>query len=346
MSINLIDKTYYLKQLDFNPINNNKYVYFSGFNGEIKIYQNQWFFNFDMYINQKLNLPVNTLLANVSLPFCEVKKTTLSLNKTSKIPDFVIDKTTCDLYQTSFMVDTSTNTFFDCQLTNYQMYMNITFTIDEESLNNAKLDNNPNEIDKFINEFNLLNTNTLFYYSNFYNDKTNNHYDLNNSYRFENGKATNTNIKTLFYEANSYIDTKTPISKLLSFRYDGPFTVNGYKVNFVYQVDNQKEVKSLSYENKEVKNINSNFQIDFEHSTEYDFSKHEAYITIDSEKGFFIPEKAIGYYTITIVLCVNNIYMTFKITNNFNFVDSIVPNTFQIKSFFIDNLSNFISLQV
>ena len=41
MSINLIDKTYYLKQLDFNPINNNKYVYFSGLNGEIKIYQNQ-----------------------------------------------------------------------------------------------------------------------------------------------------------------------------------------------------------------------------------------------------------------------------------------------------------------
>ena len=55
MSINLIDKTYYLKQLDYRDKILNAETkkekdradvykakaYFSGFNGEIKIYQNQ-----------------------------------------------------------------------------------------------------------------------------------------------------------------------------------------------------------------------------------------------------------------------------------------------------------------
>ena len=32
---------YYLRELEKNPINNNRYVYFSGCEGDIKIYENQ-----------------------------------------------------------------------------------------------------------------------------------------------------------------------------------------------------------------------------------------------------------------------------------------------------------------
>lgn len=177
---------YYLRELKKNPINNNRYVYFSGCEGDIKIYENQWYFNLNFYINHNLNLPSNVFLINYDTPFAQLTDLTLNIKSTSEFPDFVIDQNSCTLYNVQFNIDTSSSEYFNNKFINYQFNLNTIFKVDEDVINTANLDNNPSEVNKFMSEFNTMNSFNHIKYTNYYTNNDEENFKVVDQYHIKN----------------------------------------------------------------------------------------------------------------------------------------------------------------
>ncbi len=332
---------YYLKKLDYNPINNNQYVYLSGCNGDIKILENKWEFDLNFYLNNNLYLPPNSFLINYNTPFSQVSNLTIFYSQTSNFPDFVIDKNSCSLYKVKFVIDTSSSEFFNHKFINYPFNFSTFFKVDEIIINSAELENNPFEIDTFMSEFNSLYLNNFIQYTNYYNQIENQKIKITDEFHIENNEWYETHYSNVEYLLNDQtIDCTNPINFLCSINIDDSFTVVGYNISFNYSIDNSS-IKNLSITVNEPQYCTNTFSLDYPYATIYDESKKEVINTIDKNSGFYIPVDAIGYYTITLEILTSRKYAVIKLTKPFNFNNSKENDYFICEDFWINNLSNF-----
>ena len=337
----ICNSPYYLKKLDHNPINNNQYVYLSGCNGDIRILENKWEFDLNYYINSNLYLPPNTFLINYNTPFSQISDLTISYCQTSNFPEFVIDENSCSLYKVKFVIDTSSSDFFNHKFINYPFNFSTFFKIDENVINQAKLENNSYEIDTFMSEFNSLYSNNFIQYTNYYTDVENQKIKIADEFHIENNEWYETHYSTAKYLLNEEsIDCTNPINFLCSIEIDDFFTVVGYNISFNYSIDNSP-IKNLSITVNDPQYCSNVFNLEYPYSTIYDESKKEVINTIGHENGFYIPVPAIGYYTITLQILTSRKYAVIKLTRPFNFSNSKDTDYFKCEDYWINNLSNF-----
>ncbi|MBQ6280358.1 MAG: hypothetical protein IJK72_02790 [Mycoplasma sp.] len=332
---------YYLKKINHNPVNNNQYVYLSGCDGDITIYENKWEFDLNFYINHNLYLPPNSFLINYNTPFAQISDITIFVSQTAKFPDFVIDKTTCNLYKAKFVIDTSSSDFFNNKFINYPFNFSTFFKVNEEAINSANLENNPYEIDTFMSEFNSLYLNNFIQYTNFYNGDENQKLKIADQFHIENNNWYITHYSNVEYILNEEtIDCANPISSLCSLQIDDFFTVVGYNISFNYSIDNSP-IKTLSVTIDDPQYCKNVFNLSYPYATSYDESKKEVINIPGYQNGFYIPVAAIGYYTLTIQILTSRKYAVIKLTKPFNFVNSSIDEYFKCEEYWINNIDNF-----
>ncbi len=332
---------YYLKKLPQNLVNNNKYVYYSGIEGDIDIINECWYFKYSIFLNNNFELPSNCLNANLVAPFVNVSNLTLTKISSPTFPDYVIDKSTCSEYLLQFSIDTSSSKFFDTLFIDYILNFSLYFDIDSEILNSAKLGNNPLEIDEFINEFNSLVSNTKISYTNYHLDDNEGCVDIINSYHVSNNSYSANNKKIIYYAFNNNtINLTSQINELCTIEIDGNFYIKQYKIEMNYSVNN-KTIKTLTTNLNEMIICKDKYQLSYPFETTYDYTKDEVINIIGDNCGFFIPFDAIGYYTITLLIFTNNTFITIKLTKSFNFVEKNIGNYIICSQYWIDNLDYF-----
>jgi hypothetical protein len=69
-----------------------------------------------------------------------------------RIPDWVIQKEYCKIYKTTFNIDTNESKFFDQTLIEYLMYLEFSFDINTDVINNSGIDVSQTDLDGFISE--------------------------------------------------------------------------------------------------------------------------------------------------------------------------------------------------
>ena len=338
---------YYLRELEKNPINNNRYVYFSGCEGDIKIYENQWYFNLNFYINHNLNLPTNVFLINYDTPFAQLTDLTLNIKWTSEFPDFVIDPNSCTLYNVQFNIDTSSSEYFNNKFINYQFNLNTLFKVDEEVINTANIDNNPLDVNKFMSEFNAMNSFNHIKYTNYFNSDNEGNFKVVDQYHIKNDTWSETHNNVIKYVMNNNcVDLQKPINNLCSINMEDNFIIMGYNIAFNYSIDNSR-IKTLSTTNSDPIYCNQNYILDYPFATYYDESKKEVINIVSDNKGFYIPVDCAGYYTITLQILTSSKFIIMKLTQSFNFIsDPTHGDYFFCEEYWINDLTNFTTYEV
>ncbi len=342
-----INKPYYIKQLDHNPVNSNRYIYFSGFEGEILLKKQVWEFNFDLYINSNFNLPKNTIYLNFDLGFVKVNNLEINLSETKKFPDYIKDKTSCNLYKTSFLLDLSDTKILDNLMINYKFESYLKFGIDTDILNNVDIDLNPNEIVKFISEVNTISSNSSFCLTNYYNENKSGETKLLKGFKLVNDNSSGICEEILYYTNDfSYVNLSDKIRELLKIKYKGNFVIDGYKVTFNYSIDGM-DIKTLEYKIDDLIFCTDEYQFNYLYGTKFNTQTNEIENFISEDRGFLIPKKSIGYFEIKFALLTDSNKVFFKFTKSFNFT-SDPSHFFNIKceNVWIDNLSNFNEIEV
>lgn len=338
---------YYLRELEKNPVNNNHYVYFSGCEGDIRIYENQWYFNLNFYINHNLNLPTNVFLINYDTPFAQLTDLTLNIKWTSEFPDFVIDPNSCTLYNVQFNIDTSNSEYFNNKFINYQFNLNTLFKVDEEVINTANLDNNPSDVNKFMSEFNAMNSFNHIKYTNYFNSDNEGNFKVVDQYHIKNDTWSETHNNVIKYVMNNHcVNLQKPINNLCSINMEDNFIIMGYNIAFNYSIDNS-EIKTLSTTNSDPIYCNQNYILDYPFATYYDESKKEVINIVSDNNGFYIPVDCAGYYTITLQILTSSKFIIMKLTQPFNFIsDPTHGDYFFCEEYWINDLTNFTTYEV
>jgi hypothetical protein len=97
-------------------------------------------------------LPPNIFTSNLELPFVSIKDVGLVYSQSATIPDWVVQKDQCKIYKATFNIDTSESKFFEQMLNEYLMYLEFSFDINSDVINNSHIDVPQNDLDNFINE--------------------------------------------------------------------------------------------------------------------------------------------------------------------------------------------------
>lgn len=332
---------YKLEALAKNPVNNNKYVYLSGIDGDIEVLSTCWLINLGIYLNDNFILPANTIYLNFASSFAELNNLNITHQIAPSYPSYVLDVSSCDYYHIQFSIDTASSKFFEQKLNNFLLNLTLSFGIDYDMLNQAQLKCPATRIDSFISELKNIKFSTNLNFSNFSEGKGSDNVDIVNQYHFSNNKITLKKISSINYLLNDQtIDKKTPILKMFDIHTSNNFLINGYKIDVVYSVDNG-QLKTLSCSSSDPTYVNKDISFNYPFCTKLN-DKDELYNYVGDNPGIYFDKQATGYYEVTLIILVNETFYTLKLIQPFNFIDSSSPGTnIVIKKTIIDSLNNF-----
>ena len=333
--------TYYLDKLKLNPINDNKYVYLSGFEGGVEIVNEEWIFDFKVFLNGQYNIPVNSLQVDITTPFAQVQNFGLVKTTSEQIPEYVKDKTTSYCYRLNTIIPTGSSEYFDTKMINHPIDIDLDFNVNVEALDTAS-ELHQVDKDQFISEFDNIKAHSKVLYTNYYEASDQGDYGIVEKYYLINETAQIVDPKRFKWALNNdCLDLTTPILELLDIELDGNFVVKGCQIDFNYALENQ-EIKTLTHKIENPSYCVKNYHLDFPFATSFDEEKQEVVISQGTEKGFFIPKNAYGYYTLTLLLATTNNWITLKLNKSFNFiVDSSYSTDVKVEQIFIDDITNF-----
>ena len=341
ISSSLNNSTYYINRLNPTSYSSNKYVYLSGFEGNINIVDEQWIFNFKLYLNGDFNVPTNTLFVDLITPFAEKKDSTIVQQSiTGPLPDYVDKSTKANLYVFNAIIPTDESKYFDSKFINQRINVDLGFHVNPENLNKTDIDETSRS--EFIKEFDGIRTSTNILYTNYQEGYNQGSGSIIEEYYVVNDNHKVVNPKYFGWTMNkNCLDLTAPLTSLVDIELKGNFIVRGYKVEFFYSIEDS-EIKTLSEENNNPKFCTDRFHLDCPMATKYDEIKREVVKIEGSCNGFFIPKNAYGYYTITILLSTANNWIGLKLNKSFNFIaDSSYETNIDVEQFWIDDLNKF-----
>ena len=337
----LNDATYYVNKLPPTTHSLNQYVYLSGFEGSVDIINEQWVFDFKVYLNGDFNVPTNTLYADLYTPFAKKEQVPLVQQKiTTNLPDYVDKSTKTNLYIFNAIIPTGGSEYFNPEMINRRINIDLGFYVNPDYINKTEI---PEDIrSDFIKEFDGIKTSTNVNYTNFHSGEDQGSGSIVDSYYVVNDSFKVVNPRHFSWYLNEdCLDLTTPLKSIIDIDFEGNFTVNGYNIEFVYSVDGEA-TKTKSHKDTNPVYCQNNFHLDLPVGTTYDDTKKEIEWSEGPYKGFYIPKNASGYYTVTLLLLTRNNGITLKVTNNFNFIaDSSLQTQLKVEQHFIKSLENY-----
>lgn len=336
---------YYIKPVQYNPVNDNKFIFLGGFDGDINLGLSRWILNFNIYLDQNLFLPSNALLLDVNTSVGKVENITLNQVGDKVSPDYVINKKEASHYQCQVILDVSNSEYLKQKLTHHFIPVDLSFKANTEALSDIGI-SDEKIINTFINEYENIHDQVGFYFTNYTEQNDAGKFDINQSYQFVNNQVTQ-KISTPFeFLTSSELDlTDEPIKNLLTLHSEKSFSIVGYEINFYYSINNGP-IKNLKYQNKESFYCNKIHTFIYPYETAYDQAKQEIINLIGDNKGFYSPLLTTGYYEIKALILLDDSYMNMKIHKEFSFSGKNINNWFKINKFWIDNLQHFKELTI
>lgn len=334
---------YQIKHLVNNPINDNKFIYIDSIDGNLVIKNNKWFFDLNYYVIDNATLPPNIFNACLELPFADIKDIQLLYVASGNIPSWVTQKENCKIYKSTFSIDTNESKFFDQILTKYLMYLQFSFDINTNVVNNSSIDVTQSDLDSFILEWNLIHQTLSFDFSNFV--------DLNDDGGvFGNGNQYYLNSKTgysisennISYQLNENLSDRTfAINNLLTLKTSSPFLINKIITKFHYSIEDVQGINTYENTNNDLIYVYDTYDIEFNKKTLYDEAKNEVVDSLNGVEGFYIPKKSNGYFEVLVTITQNENARIYRFMKDFNFIDTKSNTKIMIKEIFINDLNNF-----
>ena len=246
LSTTLKDPTYYINKLKPTSFSTNQFVYLSGFEGSIDIINEQWVFDFKIYLNGEFNVPTNTLYVDLITPFAEKLEIPIVQQQiTSSLPSYVDTSTNANLYMLNAIIPTGSSEYFNSKLINHRINIDLGFHVDPNNLNKTSIDEETRS--EFIKEFDSIRTSTNVSYTNFHSgdDQGNGnivekYYVVNDSYNIVNPKPFS------WYLNDDCLDLTTPLRSIVDIEFKSNFIVRGYSIEFNYSLDDTG-MKTLQY---------------------------------------------------------------------------------------------------
>lgn len=334
---------YQIKHLVNNPVNTNKFIYIDSVDGNLTIKQNKWFLDLNYYVIDNANLPPNIFSAFLELPFADVKDISLSYVASAKIPDWIVQKDSCKVYKTSFSIDTNESKFFEQVLTEYLMYLEFSFDVNSDVINDSNIDVSQSDLDGFISEWNLIHETLSFDFSNYMIfEDDNGSFESGSQYYLNSKTGYVANENTIFYQTNDNLNNKiTPIKNLITLDCIQPFWINKITTKFYYSFDDSPGIKTYESSDDNRIYVYQKQDISFNEKTMYDQSKNEIIPSLNGIEGFYIPKKASGYFEILISITQNENTRIYCFKKEFDFIGDEYESQIQIKQILINDLTNF-----
>ncbi|AIV03544.1 hypothetical protein MGM1_1570 [Candidatus Malacoplasma girerdii] len=343
--VNLKQTDYYLNKINFNPINNNQYIYLEGFDGTVTPGLTHWTFDFNIYLTQNLKLPAYVFQVNLTSSLGTIENIPLTWIQKTSLPDYVKNRKEVEEYKVHYVLDITNCGFFKNSHKNFYFPIGLNFLINTEVLNAAKLINSGDEVDRFINEFDNLKTSSYFYYTDKFNCEQDTNFQVDQEYKLVNNNSETSKSTNFQYLVNSnMVETREPIVNLMTLTSDEDFTIDGYELTFNYVIDN--EIKTLKITNNETKFCSKINSFIFNKTTVFDSKTKEVKIIYGGQNGFYIPVKSQGYIELKAKILTKNNYAIFKANHAFSFAGNEESNLYQIKHFIINDLTNFKQIRI
>ena len=336
--------TYYVKRLVENPVNQFKWLYIDGSDGNLKIIENKWYFDINFYLINNLFLPTNTFNVNLSTQFTQISDISINAEAEQKAPDWVTQKDYCTKYTCTFEIDTNDSKLFQDPLTNYSILLNFSLNIDNAILDRADVGLDQYEYNEFISEIYQQKIQTKFLYSN-YEEKDNKDstFNISNSYYLNSKLGSYSEDQIIYYSMNNETDQiDEPIKKLLIIQFEDNYTILSKKVHFIYQVYGHEQ-NELTYEVTTPEYGDSTKEFTYDFCTYFSEPSGKVENQNDGVNGFYCPLATTGYYQISIKVLYKNVIKTLKFINNFSFKgnDDYKNKKLQVMEVFIDNINYF-----
>lgn len=339
-----VESVYYVKRLKENPVNQFKWLYIDGSDGNLKIVENKWYFNINFYLINNLFLPINVFNVNLSTQFMQISNISINPEPQQKAPDWVIQKDCCTKYTCNFEMDTNDSKLFQDPLINYSILFNFSLNVDNSILDQAGISLDQYEYNEFISEIYQQNVEVEFLYSNYVeSNEKNSTFSISNSYYLNSVLGSYSEDQIIYYSMNNETEQiDEPIKNLLTIKFEDNYTILSKKVHFIYQIHGHEQ-NELMYEVTTPEYGDSTKKFTYDFCTYFNESDLKIKNQPDGVAGFYCPLATTGYYQISIKVLYKNIIKTLKFINNFSFKgnDDYLNNKLQVMQVFIDNIEYF-----
>jgi len=303
---------YYIKPLEFNPKNNNKYFYCDYALSNLKI--NDEKINVDIYLWITMNsyLPVNIFYLNVetnignlnSIPLYSVEK---------EMPQEVVDKENSKCFHASYTLGIK-DLIYNGE---YNFNTKYTFSFANSDIwNSINIQSSQDDLNRFNNELGSENVSLSTSFNNKFVYKKDGIINVSNDITYDNKKTNRINLKSFFVKNNIKGYESEPITKILTIlNYeDKPIKISNLKYIFKY------EDKELKFDDQSSFVVNDKLEVIFKQKTKYLDGK----VVLDQSddnaiEGFYLPLNTIVNVKVTFKITFEDETIDFTYMNNINF---------------------------
>lgn len=312
---------YFIHKLDKNLYNHYKYHYLDHMVTVIDLRENYWSFAMDLYSINDFNLPLNSLVADLQLPYQEVKDINFNLSSDQSHAQEGVEhnKQYARLYTSTFNVDISQNEYLKQDLTNTRLNLELSLFIDPEAAKAAGDDINQEDLDSLMNETSEQRWDFVMYYTNTHLIKQNAVIDNVVGYTLPFGHECVPTTKSIRVSSDLLQDLNQSFNTLAKLSATNPFQILYAKVKFTYWIDPLLETKSLEKVLDIDHSIHDNISIELNDATRFNEESNEVIFDNTGIPGFYIPKYSHGYYELELHVQQDNTITKLIIRNEFNF---------------------------
>lgn len=312
---------YYINKIVRNVYNHYKYHYLDHMVSVIDIRDNYWAFNVDLYCINDFCLPINSLAANLQLPYQQVQDLAFNLNSDQSKAQAGVEhnKEYAHIYSSAFNVDISQNEYLKQDLTNIKLDMELSLFIDPEAAKGAGDAIKQEDLDPLMNETSEQRWNFEMFYTNTHLINQSKVIDNVVSYTLPFGHECIATTKTLRFSSDLLLDLNHPFNNLTKVSSTTNFQVLVGKVKFTYWIDSSLESKTIEKQLQLDPSLTSSMVIDLNDGTKFDEQNNCVVFDRLGVPGFYIPKCSHGYYELELHIMQEGTINKFIVNNNFNF---------------------------
>lgn len=333
---------YYINQMQ-NTYNHYKYHYLDHLTTVIDIRDNYWSFAMDLFSINDFKLPINSLAADLQLPYQTVENISFNLNSDQSGAQEAVEhnKKYCRIYSGNFNVDISQNEYLKQDLENVKLNFELSLFIDPEAAKGAGSDIKQEDLDNLIIETSEQRWSFVAYYTNTHIVDSNQTVNNISGYTLPFGNQCIATSRPVTISNPLLTNLQTSFNDLTTIKSNTAFQVLSGKVKFYYWLELESESKVLEKNLIIDRSLTNNIKISLNDNTLFDYEKNEVIFDPIGTEGFYIPKYSQGYYEIELQVMQTNAINKFVIRNSFNFVKNTTKPYIAIMHKVINSLDGF-----
>ncbi len=322
---------YFIKSFE-NTYNHYKYHYLDHITAVIDMRDNYWDIVFDLHSINNFSLPVNSLAADIQLPYQQINGISFNFasDQSGAKTDVIYNRDYAKLYSGHFTVDISQNELFKLDLNNMKIDLSLSLYIDPEAAKGAGTDVQQEDLDKLMVETEEQRWDFHLYYTNTHLIKQNQIVDNAVGYSLPFGNECIPTVRQINVNCDNLSNITNAFNNLTHLSSDVAFQVISAKIKFYYWIELSSESQMLEKTLEIKSDLTKNVEINLDDFTLFDYENNKVVFDPAGVPGFYIPQASQGYYELELQIKQETVINKFIIKNSFNFVNDQPKPTIQI----------------